>query len=418
MKVRFKKTTWRAVGGILASFVLIVSFQNCGKAGFDSDLDSEADVGMSDAELAAKYGVTDGAKVSAIPFAFDAGFDTITYNSCAETSIRNNTAYFTLKAGAYSSGGIKLKNEFFDYADSNFKPIHPETSLTQNQYKDYLADSPANNGAVATMSIRDRNNLANVYTGTGKLTLWTDVIPLVAPLTDSLVMDAFSQKGVTANYFPFSPESRVMEATMSMNANESTAEVYRQTFMTSAILSLTYMVNNGEIHEVRSPSSAMPVKSAYGKGYSFVYSQAPAAGAASNNPTNVLAGVTEYDLQSPTQVIRTWNCNRKYRVVRKEDAATQCPTGKTYSDIAADSAYVRELAIARRHLRADQWDVNVQYGCVVPRGVSCYKEESVNGAPVVEYDLTKSCFRETGSYGAGATPNSRCMHWVTICTRD
>nr|BFD61193.1 hypothetical protein CKG001_33000 [Bdellovibrio sp. CKG001] len=418
MKVRFKKTTWRAAGGILASFVLIVSFQNCGKAGFDSDLGSEADVGLSDAELAAKYGATDGAKVAAIPFAFEAGFDTITYNSCADTHLRNNPAFFTLKAGAHSSGGIKLKNEFFDYTDSNFKPVYPETSLTENQYKDYLADSPANNGAVATVAIRDRGNLANVYTATGKLTLWTDVIPLVAPLTDSLVMDAFAQKGVTANYFPFSPESRVMEATMNMNSSETLAEAYRQQFMTSAVMSLTYMVNNGEIHEVRAPSSALPVKTAYGKGYSFVFSQAPAAGAASNNPANVLASVSEYDLQSPTQITKSWNCSRKYRVVRKEDVAAQCPV-QSYSDIAGNATYVREMEIARRHLRSDQWDVNVQYGCVVPRtGVSCYKEESVNGAPVVEYDLTKSCFRENGNYPAGATPNSRCMHFVTICTRD
>lgn len=417
MKVRFKKATWRAVGGILASFVLIVSFQNCGKAGFDSDLGSSLDAGLTDAELSAKYGSSMGAKVSSIPFAFDAGFDTITYNSCADTHLRNNPAFFSIKAGAYSTGGIKLSNEFFAFADTNFNPIYPATELSENQYKDFLADSPANNGAVATMAIRVRNSLTDVYTATNKLTLWTDVIPLVAPLTDSLVMDSFAQKDTTANYFPFSPESKVMEAQMNFNSSESLANEYRSTFMTAAILSLTFLPNNGELFEVRSPAATTPVKTAYGKGYSMVFTPAPISGAATNNPNNILSSITEYDLQAPTTVTKSWNCNRRYRVIREQDASSLCPT-QSYSDISGNATYRNELAVMRRHLRADQWDVNVAAGCVVPKGgVSCYKEESINGAPVTEYNLTQQCFRENGSYST-TVPNSRCMHWVTVCTRD
>lgn len=414
MKVRFKKATWRAAGGILASFVLIVSFQNCGKAGFDSELDSNLDVGLSDAELTAKYGSSTGAKVASIPFAFEAGFDTITYNSCADSHLRNNNAFFSIKAGAYTSGGIKIADRFFDYADTNFKPVYPETSLTANQYKEYLADSPVNAGAVANMAIRVKNSLHDVFTATNKLTLWSDVVPMVAPLTDPLVMDSFVQKGVTANYFPFSPESRVLEATMSFNSNESLANEYRNVFMTSGVLALSYMVNNGELYQVRAPSSTLPVKSAYGRGYSLVFGQ---AGGATNNPNNQLAGVTEYNLENPTQVLKSWNCSRKYKVIRAQDATSLCPA-QSYSDIAGNAARRAELAVMRRHLRADQWDVNVDLRCVVPKtGVSCYKEESINGAAVVEYNLANECFRENGSY-SGTTPNSRCMHWVSVCTRD
>lgn len=414
MKVRFKKATWRAAGGIIASFVLIVSFQNCGKAGFDSELDSNLDVGLSDAELTAKYGSSTGAKVSAIPFAFEAGFDTITYNSCADSHLRNNNAFFSIKAGAYTSGGIKISDRFFDYADTNFKPTYPETTLTTNQYKEYLADSPVNVGAVPNMAIRVKNSLHDVFTATNKLTLWSDVVPMVAPLTDPLVMDSFVQKGVTANYFPFSPESRVMEATMSFNSNESLANEYRNVFMTSGVLALSYMVNNGELYQVRAPSSTLPVKSAYGRGYSLVFGQ---AGGATNNPNNQLAGVTEYNLENPTQVLKSWNCGRKYKVIRAQDATSLCPA-QSYNDISGNAARRAELAVMRRHLRADQWDVNVDLRCVVPKtGVSCYKEESINGAAVVEYNLANECFRENGSY-AGTTPNSRCMHWVTVCTRD
>lgn len=416
MKVRFKKTTWRSVGGICAAFVLLVSFQNCGKAGFDSDLDSTLDTGLTDAELAAKYGEATGAKVSAIPFAFDAGFDTITYNSCADSHLRNNASFFSLKAGAYSTGGIKLTNTFFDYADTNFKPVYPATSLSEAQYKEYLADSPTNNGAVAVAAIRVKNSLTDVYSESGKITLWKDVIPMVGVLTDSLVMDAYSQKGVTANYFPFSPESRVMEASMSFNSSETLANEFRNVFMGAGVFTVGFMETNGEIYQLRNPAATTPVKTAYGKGYSLTFSNVAVSGAAVNNPNNVLAGIAEYDLQSPTTVVKNWDCSRKYAVVRAQDASSLCPA-QTYSDIAGNSSYRTELEIVRRHLRADQWDVNVVAGCVVPKGgVSCYKEESINDAPVVEYDLTKECFRENGSY-SGAPPNSRCLHWVTICTR-
>lgn len=419
MKVRLNKTAWRAAGGILASFVLVVSFQNCGKAGFDAELDSTLDSGMSDAALAAKYGESTAAKVQAIPFAFESTIDTITYNSCADTSLRNNTAFSSLKVGAFTSGGIKIKDEFFNYADQNFKPVYPEPTLTENQYKEYLADSPANNGAVANMAIRVKNSLTDVYTATNNVVLWTDIVPLVGNLTDSLVMDAYGTKGVTANYFPFSPEARVMEAALNFNTSEELAEEYRNIFMSSGVLALTYMADNAEIYKVRAATDAYPVKSAYGKGYSLAFVPgSSAAGVHSGNPNRVLASVLETDLSGTGVGAKNWNCNRAYRVVRKEDRASYCPE-HTFADL-SNSSIRQELAVMRRHLRADQWDVNVSYRCVVPKGAtSCYKEENMaaKGFAEVEYDTTKECFRTNGTY-SGAIPSSKCMHYVTVCTRD
>ncbi|WP_295901440.1 hypothetical protein [uncultured Bdellovibrio sp.] len=426
MKVRLNKTTWRAASGIVASFILVVSFQNCGKAGFDSELDSTLSAGTSDAALSAKYGTTTASKVSSIPFAYDAGFDTITYNSCAETHLRNNKAFTSLQAGAFTTGGIKIKDEFFDYADQNFKPVYPATSLSLNQYKEFLQDSPANAGAVPTVGIRVKNSLTDVYTTNSQVTLWSDIIPMVGTLTDALVMDSFLtanqnnevQKGVTANYFPFSPEQRVMDSGISFNASEELAEEFRNIFMSAGILALTYMPTNAEeVYKVRSPSSAYPVKTAYGKGYSLTFTPLPGTNA-STNPNRTLAQVIETDLASPGVGAKNWNCNRKYAVIRSQDAASLCPA-LTYAQM-KDANVRTELSIMRRHLRADQWDVNPLRGCVVPKnGISCYKEENLaaKGFAEVEYDLSKECFRPNGSYG-GATPTSKCLHFVTVCTRD
>jgi len=414
MKVRFNKTTWRAASGIVASFLLVVSFQNCGKAGFDADLDNSLDLSSSDAALTTKYGTSTAAKVQNVPFAFESTFDTITYNSCAETHLRNNPAFASLKMGAYSSGGIKIKDDFYTYADQNFKPIYPETALSENQYKEYLADSPANAGAVPTVAVRVKNSLTDVYTANSNVTLWQDVIPLVGNLTDPLVLDSYAKKGVTANYFPFSPEQRVMEASMSFNSDEALADTYRGIFQGSGILALTYMPQNAEaIYKVRSATTTYPVKSAYGKGYTLTFAQPSGV---STNPFHILGAVMETDLANPGVGARNWNCSRVYAVVRAQDAATLCPQ-HTYADL-ANPTIRSELNIARRTLRADEWDVNVSYRCVVPKkGVSCYKEENIT--PLVQYDTTKECFRPTNTnYLGGTTPSARCLHYVTICTRD
>lgn len=418
MKVRLNKTTWRIASGLAASLTLVVSFQNCGKAGFDAQLDSSIDPSMSDAALVAKYGESTAAKVQGIPFAFNSAFDTITYNSCAESHLNANSAFFSLKAGAYDTGGIKLKNAFFDYADQNFSAVYPETSLTENQYKEYLADSPVNNGAVPAMAVRVKNSLADIYTAGGAVTLNKDVVPLVSSLTDALVMDAFATRGVMANYFPFSPEQRILEGALNFNSDESLAEEFRNILMSSGVLALTYMVNNSEVNAVRSPSSSSTsLKSAYGKGYSLTFGPFPLAGAAVNNPNHVLSQVAETDLAEPGVGAKTWSCNHVYPIVRAQDAPTVCPA-QSYNEIHGNPAYRAELALMRRHLRADQWDINVAKGCVVPRGsVSCYKEESVNNSPVVQYDLTKECFRPNGNF-SGPIPDSRCLHFVTVCTRN
>lgn len=419
MKVRLNKTTWRIASGLVASFTLVVSFQNCGKAGFDAQLDSSVDPSSRDAALVAKYGESTGAKVQGIPFAFDATFDTITYNSCADQHLGSNPAFFTLKAGAYSTGGIKINTSFYDYADQNFKPIYPETSLTVNQYKEFLADSPANSGAVPVMAVRVKNSLADVYTATtgGTVTLNKDVVPLVGSLTDSLVMDAYAVKGVTANYFPFSPEQRILDGKINFNSNESIADEFRNLLMSSGTLTLAYMINDAEVNKVRSPSSVTPVKSAYGKAYSLTFAPFPKVGAAVDNPNHVLAQVIESDLSDPGAGAKTWSCNHVYPIVRAQDAGISCPT-QSYSEIKNNPAYRAELDIMRRHLRADQWDINVARGCVVPKGsASCYVEETVNKSPVVEYDLTKQCFRTNGYY-PGTIPDSRCLHFITVCTRN
>lgn len=416
MKARFHKTTWRAVSGIAASFVLVVSFQNCGKAGFDSELDGELDL-SSDAALTAKYGTSTAAKVSDIPFAFDAGIDTISYNSCAFSTLKNKEQYFTLKAGTYSSGGIKLKDTFFDYVNQNFSPIYPATALSTIQYKELLSDSPANSGVSPNLAVRVKNSLTDVYYKDNSLTLQTDIIPLVGVMTDPLVMDSFINKGVTASYFPFSPEMKIMEGSFTRNDSEAMAMSFRELLSgNAAALSLTFTPPNEEIYKISAPSTTYPVKTAYGKGYSMEFSTYPGSNAAANS--RVISAVRENDLSSPTTSSKYWGRCRSYKIVRAADALiagnSYCPN-HTQAEL-ANVTIRTELEIARRHFRADQWDINVQYGCAVPKSTSCYEEKQYAGAPIVNYDVTQACRTGIGDDGT-QTLNSQCLHYLSICTR-
>ncbi|MDG0815054.1 hypothetical protein [Bdellovibrio svalbardensis] len=417
MKVRFNKTTLRAFGAFVASGILVVSFQNCGKAGFDSSLDGELSSGAVDAALSAKYGSNVGSKVATIPFAFDGGFDQITYNSCAESTLAGNTAFFSLKAGAYETMGIKLTDDFFNYVSeaNGFKPNYPATTISTAQYAEYLADSPINKDAIPNAAIRSRSNLFNVYSANTTVTLGSDVIGMVSNLTDSLVMDSVTTKSNSyTRYFPFSPDNRNVEATLYFNKDQGVAEGFRKVLIGDGVLSFTYLSSAADPNLIRGPSSASPAKTAYGKGYNLSFSRTNTYG---NSPANVLTAITETNLQNG-QGVAAWNCSRRYKVFRRADVAS-CPP-LTDANM-ADAAVRRELDIARRQLRGDQWDINPILRCAIPKdNVSCYNEELVNGAPAgVEYTDGAACFNplvQAGNYG-GTIPVKRCANYITVCTR-
>ncbi len=429
MKTHINRAMWRPICGVAISITLLVSFQNCGKAGFDGTGEEVAS-STSDAALTAKYGESTAQKVAAIPFAFDASFDQIAYNSCARNGLATSKGYFTISAGAYGDfgGGVRIKDNFFNYADSNFKAIYPETSLTENQYREYLADSPENNGAQPMMAIRTSNSLTDIHSANNSATLGADIQAMLSNLTDSLLMVSLTQKGTVASYLPFSSEQKVLEGKLTFNTTEALAQSFRDDLMGAGVLTVTYTKTSGQLNEVRGPASAVstyPVKKAYGRSYKLGFGNvaAPASsGTVASNPNNILTDIWESDLESPSTGIQ-WNCdyNRRYLIVRSQDAAS-CP--QEDASKLSDANYRKELQIIRRHLRADQWDVNVERRCAVPKSgtsLACYTEETVNGAAVgVNYARNAECFqsnKDASSYSSSTIPTARCAQFVSVCTR-
>ncbi|NUM58104.1 MAG: hypothetical protein HUU56_05700 [Bdellovibrionaceae bacterium] len=98
--------------------------------------------------------------------------------------------------------------------------------------------------------------------------------------------------------------------------------------------------------------------------------------------------------------------------------------GKTYGEL---------LEIFRRHLPDNEWDINLEYGCVVPKKFSCYPDETrsmTEGGTFfnkykVSYQTNLSCHHkfDSGYYKANKLdasnlpPTDYCTEYVTVCNK-
>ncbi|WP_413289350.1 hypothetical protein [Bdellovibrio sp. HCB337] len=424
----------KSLSAALAAGILIFAFQNCGKAGFDDAL-AEDNVDMASKDTAA-------------PFAFDSTFDQITYNSCFGAGLTSNPAYFTLKAGAYDNGGVKLTQNFITYANSSLKPQYPATTVTVEQMKAYVGETQENASPTLQMALRTRGSPQQIRNPSGSTpALGVDYMNLMTDLTDDRIMEPiFRGLGGVVNYFPLAlnQSQRVMEAKLTYNGNEGLAYSLRNDLSNNGMLSLTYTAAGTSPFAARLPASATSTNSAgqtvtnttiaYGRGYNLAFAAdiAPATQRIANNaavqpnsrnPNNILVGVNEINLENPSVASGgVWSCaqGRRYLIVRADDAANTaspgyCPAESV--DRMGDANYRRELEIIRRHLPPEQWHVNVDRRCVYPKAGSCYKNTSGTTDEPVEYNQANECYQGIQGLANPAITN-RCAQYVTVCLRN
>lgn len=411
----------KSLSAVFACGLLIFAFQNCGKAGFDSALDADENLASvaSDAEA---------------PFAFNATFDQITYNSCFGVGLSTNPAFFTLKAGSYDGGGVNVTTDFMTYLNKKLKPQYPSTTVTVEQMKAHIGDTVENNLATLQMALRTRGAPQQVRNPTGSSpALNVDYVNLMTDLTDDRIMEpVFRAQGAVVNYFPLAAvqSQRVMEAKITYNADEGVAYSLRNDLSNNGMLALTYTGPTGtSAFAARIPGSSTDSTIAYGRGYTLMYAadiapltqairQSTTVAPNSKNPNNILVGIQETNLMSPsTSSGAVWTCaqGRRYAIVKTSDASVYCPADSV--DRMGDANYRREMEIIRRHLPASQWDVSIDRRCVVPKSGSCYNNVGGSAEEAVEYDQTLECYQ--GLQGlANPAIAKRCAQYVSICLRN
>ncbi len=361
-----------------SAFTIVIAFQNCGKAGFDSSSQNSSLYTANPSDSA--------------PFAYESSIDMITYNSCSSPTSQGQT--FTFKAGSYDSkssttgtvgastvvakSGVRIRQDFINYAYSVLKPDYPNTDIVASQVRQLLGDSKLNSGVIPQMSVRSifkSSRLNNVYGKTNTPSIGIDILPQLGDLVnptwaDLLVAASFPKKSKIeyTNFFPgaANAQSRI-EGEFHFNTNEQTAEEYRNAFNKAGgldaqlVLGFSY-AGEGWLVTPNNPEDEI-MTAAYGRGYQMTFSQMPYGTVPAGDPifsyrpNNVVTKVEEYNLEDNKQVTdATWDCSLKLRIVRQEDAHFDWSTVVTSVDLAvtADSNIPADLKAAKKQTITDE----------------------------------------------------------------
>lgn len=408
------------------SGILAVFFQNCGKAGFDNQNITT---------------VTDLTSTSTVNFAFDGGFDTVAYNSCASDLAKGRSNFWTFKAGAYVSQGIWERDSFKDYA-KNSGDIKPDDTgvITNDQIKIFLSNSIDNMEARPQMAIRVRDDVQKVVAmGAEEAAESKDYVNMLGDLTDDRWMDPLINKTGITRFFDLAPSGqRVLEGQLSFNDNLATADTVRNAMVSRFMMTMTFAERQAvaeHLYQARTPD-ALNIAKAFGRGYlmNFNTGISPVTAAYAGtynvaphpmNPPNMLMQVSEVDLTNPAVTVKNWSCSqaRIYTIMRSTDFkpdATHplglCP--KDTFDKFLDPAFRSEYEIVRRLLPDTDWEVSVTWRCAYPKPNKgeCYKTEMDGGNVIIpQYDQRTACYNETNPDPSITRP---CAQYVSICTRE
>ncbi|MFP5520564.1 MAG: hypothetical protein ACLGGX_11715 [Bdellovibrionia bacterium] len=439
MKKSQLQVQWRRLGLTLVGLSLLVSFQNCSQSGFETDEGLVSEEAASESETTPalstmnvdKYGRTIAKKLDAMPLAYSVGFNQITYNSCSGKSIASKAGMFSLKFGAYGSGGLRVSQEARNYYmdQNNFRPIAPATELTLGQKKNYLYDSPLNRDLVLQMAWRTKDRPG--WLRSSKPVAGKDYKDLTMNLSDDRMLDPLVKSDQSwVRHFPFATETkfRNLEGFLFYNDSEGNAEFFRDDLQsgmstdgTQGMVAFAFRKETGDPQIPLMVNENSNGDKAYGVGYTFGFGS---YGTIPNNPTNIMKTIDEIDLNTGGATGAVWSCPNSlvFKIVRREDAAANCPT-ESFS-AAADVVHRQNLAIVRNQLPAGLWDVNISRRCVVPKGFECYPNETRNGAVVgVNYSgNSQECFQahKPASHYSAANPGAvlnYCAQHISICLR-
>ncbi|OYZ11962.1 MAG: hypothetical protein B7Y39_19030 [Bdellovibrio sp. 28-41-41] len=385
------RITMSATSIALLSVILIIGFQNCGKAGFDSGTGETTAQSVNPAASA--------------PFAYEAAVDMITYNSCNSPSSQGKTYNFL--AGSYDSknstggavgqssivakSGVKIRPEFINYAYEVLKPDYPNTDIIASQVQRLLADSELNAKVLPQLSIRSINKslrLNNVFSKSNTPALGIDVITALGDLANptwatTLLNNSFPKKSKIeyADFFSGASNSQnSIEAAFHFNTNEQTAEDYRNAFNKigniDAQIALGFSYDGEGMLITPETTTTDTMSTAYGRGYQMTFSIPTVYGASPSSwayhPNNVVSKIEEFDLETGKAVAdTTWDCNLKMKIVRAEDAQFEWASLVTAVDTAvttdasiaaADKATRKEQIIAAQQLYYGRAPADVKAG--------------------------------------------------------
>ncbi|MEO0334905.1 MAG: hypothetical protein AAF202_00820 [Pseudomonadota bacterium] len=422
-------------------FVGLLTFQNCSDPLELSDEDAST---FSDR----------------LPFAYDVKMDTFSYMSCADMTQTNydRRALHTFHMGAYEPGsGVRLTEDFLN-STSNFSPEARAEALSR---------SPTNSGAILQLAVRNtEQNYQQILLNdpNGRLVVVGEDIGNYlggAPLSAPGIAAALSRKeeerkdleksGVQnapleyINYFKGTPgfDGRLMESSIRF---PNTLKSITDQFYRTVNLSLTFTPENNVLsYNARSPDPENQARKVYGYKYIPIFNglkrkhDAPNEGVFSGiyQPDgNAILNRTVVELREvnvDTNEGVSWFCPADLRLIMIDpfdetfldttvgnEPCTINPTEGGVDDISALSVRdQKRLEVIRRVLRVEDFYVNLQENCVIPKDSknSCYPKADADGNLTVDINYGRQANNlncvdnpREGIYG--------CPNYVSICTRE
>lgn len=382
-------------------------FQNCAESLDLSELD-QASLGKS------------------FPFAYDAKIDTFGYLSCADMGDNfDRAAYFTYRVGAFdeAKSGIRLSEEFLDKT----KPYSPEQKTL------LLQESEDNNNIQLQFSIRKRTDLRvpEIMEGSSVVE-GRDVINFLSPLdTPALAAQLVQANGRNLSAFSGSGlQSRTFDGSLSLNKYPTGLQVTLSNYLLNDyIFALTYSAKGEARYQARSPAdlngaSAAAQRRVYGIGYRVRMTQPASFQGAENMGNRVVSQIDELHLdpEKGTEDLRTWTCNQSlysFTVVRPQDAPANC---SKIEDNQVPPEQIQTLALIRRLLPPEDWYVDLNRRCIVPkRSGKCYGEVSNDSSSnySVRYAPPAGAAPTCNLFNRSNTVNTdMCPHFFSICHRN
>lgn len=366
--------------------------------------------------------MTEASYEESLPFAYNAKIDTLAYMSCSEMQDGSfePRAYFTFRAGAYNSttGGLAMTPAF-----------RSATQYYSNTDRgNALAQSSNNANTLLTLSIRSRSNFQSLW-ATDQITAGGEIDQFLPELDQSTVAGPFASLGVDASgnskmvqYFPGADEKRLMEASLRFLKYENVANDTRNNLGAGTSILVVGYSKSGDIMDqslrtpLDFPSDQAPAPNpgantnaiAYGTGFLVPFSL-PAGYASGVRRVLASSGLQEIDLATNKIQPSSWDCSQNYEfmVIRPEDKAANRVACNATVDRPNGSAQVAALNAIRRVLRVEDWFVDLDNHCVIPKrtGDMCYG--STLGARTIQYGIASCVDSQT----------TACPHFVSVCIR-
>jgi len=389
----------RGIAVVAAAGTLLV-FQNCTSPPEESSLSSAAGSSTS----SQNYQLT-------LPLSVTGQLDTVAYMSCSEIKDSvEKRAYFTFRAGAYSSGtgGLHLTPEFREKTKYY--------SATERARA--FSASEVNGDTRFSLSIRSALDYQSPWISE-ELRVGEEIEALLPPLDAAAIAGplAASAPGTLINYFPGAHEKRLVEGSLRFYKFENVMKDTRNKLEGGgntpgrSLLVAGFSGSSDELNtSLRGPGTGAAAGEAnpvFGKGY-FLQFALPAV-SPQGGERRVLSSVNEVDLQTspPSPTNSQWDCSStfQFQIVRPEDKAAGVGCDATVDRYNSEAERIALVAI-RRVLRVEDWFVDLPHRCVIPKRTGDYCYGALQGRTIQYGQL--SCTNGT---------TTLCPHYVSVCIR-